>query len=382
MEKKVKVLTIIIFLVILFAAGIFTILGGRKTYSEFEKRKLAAFPKVTKDTVLKGEFQKGLDDFLNDHVVFRDQCVTVSSLANKMIGKKEQNGVYMCKDGYLIEKYEDKDFDKKEIKENVRCLTRFVNMATDSIGNKNVKIALIPSKVNALQSKLPLYASTSKMNEYMKDMLKSKLKNQEVLIDLGDTLKEHSDEYIYYKTDHHWTSLGALYGYQTLMKSMDLEMCTVSSKTDVSTNFRGTTFNKIHYAPQKDIITKYDVDTAKNCELEYDISGDKELRDNIYDESALDTEDKYNYFLGGNYGVIKIHTDCTNGKSLVLIKDSFANCMIPYLTYNFENIVMVDLRYLNSSIFDTLNEMEQIDSVVVLFNEEKFMQDSHLWLLE
>ena len=132
----------------------------------------------------------------------------------------------------------------------------------------------------------------------------------------------------------------------------------------------------------KDVITRYDISTAENCELEYDISGDKENRSSLYDESALDTEDKYNYFLGGNYGVIKIHTGKANGKSLVLIKDSFANCMVPYLTSNYENIVMLDLRYLNSSVFDTLNEMEQIDSVIVLFNEEKFMQDGHLWLLE
>lgn len=381
MEKRIKGLTVIIFLVILFATGIFTLKGGKKAYSAFEKRKLVSFPKITKDTILEGEFQKGLDDFLNDHVVFRDQCVTINSLANIMLGQKEQNGVYFGDDGYLIEKYDDQDFDKKDINENVRDLTRFVNMAADSIESENVRIALIPSKINALDSKLPLYASRSKMNEYMKNRLKMKLKHQEVLIDLGETLKDHSDEYIYYKTDHHWTGLGALYGYKALMKSMGMEACTVSSTTDVSRDFRGTTFNKIHFSVDEDVITKYEINTAENCELEYDISGDKENRSSIYDESALDTEDKYNYFLGGNYGVIKIHTGCKNGKSLVLIKDSFANCMVPYLTSNYENIVMLDLRYLNSSVFDTLNEMEQIDSVVVLFNEEKFMQDSHLWLL-
>ena len=234
MEKRIKVLTIIIFLIILFATGIFTVKGGKKTYSAFEKRKLASFPKITKNTVLDGKFQSGLDDFLNDHVLFRDQCITVSSLANKFLGQKEQNGVYYGDNGYLIEKYEDRDFDKKEINENVHYLSRFVNMAAGSIGSENIRIALIPSKVSVLKNKLPLYASSSKMNEYMKNRLENKLDDKNVLIDLSGTLKEHSEEYIYYKTDHHWTTLGAFYGYKTLMESMGMEACTVLSTTDVS----------------------------------------------------------------------------------------------------------------------------------------------------
>ncbi|MCR5736795.1 MAG: hypothetical protein K6G64_04000 [Eubacterium sp.] len=382
MEKKIRFLTVLIFLVIIYGIGIVTLVQKKNEYSEFEKRKLADFPKVKAKTIMKGEFQKQLNDYLNDHMVLRDQCITVSSLTSKSMGKREQNGVYFGKQQYLIEKYEDRDFSKKDIKDNVKYLSRFANMVAESLGPEKVRIALVPSKVSVLSNKLPKFIRKSKMNDYMKNLLKSKLKNQEILVDLKEVLMKHRNEYIYYKTDHHWTTLGAEYGYEALMDSMNQEKCVVIKEQTVCTNFRGTTFNKIHYSPSMDTIKKCEIESAQNCTLVYDISGEKKETNSLYDEEALKTEDKYNYFLGGNFGAIHIHTGCTNGKTLVLIKDSFANCMIPHLTYNYENIEVIDLRYLNSSIFDTLNELEQIDAVIFLFNEEKFMQDNHLWLLE
>lgn len=382
MEKKIKYLTLILFFVIIYGTGIVTLFHEKREYSEFEKRKLAEFPAMNAKTIMKGNFQKQFSDYLNDHMFLRDQCITVSALTSKSMGKREQNGVYFGKNDYLIERYEDQDFSKKDIRENVKYLSRFANMVAENLGPDKIRIALVPSKISVLQNKLPKFVRKSTMNDYMKSLLKSKLKNKEVLIDLKEVLMKHRNEYIYYKTDHHWTTLGAEYGYEALMDSMDEEKCVVIKEQTVCSDFRGTTFNKIHYSPSKDTIKKCEIESAKDCTLVYDISGEKKEANSLYDEEALKTEDKYNYFLGGNFGVIQIHTGCTNGKTLVLVKDSFANCMIPHLTFNYENIVAIDLRYLNSSIFDTLNELEQIDGVIFLFNEEKFMQDNHLWLLE
>ena len=376
MERKFKIITIVLFMVILCGVGLFTVLNGGKKYSVFEKRDLAKFPKTNVKTITKAKFQAGLDNFLNDHVVFRDQCIYLTTIVDKYMGRSEKGDVYFGKDGYLIEK--SIAAKPAKIKENVKYLSTFVNMAAEGIGSKNVKVVLIPNKENVLTDKMPKYAPISDDNIKMKSQLWNSLKDKKMLVDLTKDLKKHKDEYIYYKTDHHWTSLGAKYGYEMMMDSLGQKKLQGEKPKVVTDDFLGTTYNKIHYAPQKDLITKYNIKTAEEASVECE--EDSDITD-LYYEKALKQEDKYEYFMGGNFGVLKIHTGCTNGKTLVLIKDSFANCIVPFLTNNYENIVMVDPRYLGGSIMDSLSDIGKIDTMVVLFNEEKFMNNTDLWTL-
>lgn len=376
MERKFKIITIVLFMIILCGVGLFTVLNGGKKYSVFEKRDLAKFPKTNVKTITKAKFQSGLDNFLNDHVVFRDQCIYATTMVDKLMGRAEKGDVYFGKDGYLIEK--SIKAKPAKIKENVDYLSSFVNAAAEGMGSKNVKVVLIPNKENVLTDKMPNYAPTSDDNIKMKSMLWDALKDKNMLVDLTKNLQKHKDEYIYYKTDHHWTSLGAKYGYETMMDAMGEKKLKGEKSQVVADDFLGTTYNKIHYAPQKDIITKYNIKTAEKASVECEEAAD--ITD-IYYEKALNKEDKYEYFMGGNFGVLKIHTGCKNGKTLVLIKDSFANCIIPFMTNNYENIVMVDPRYLGGSIMDALSDIGKIDKMVVLFNEEKFMNNTDLWTL-
>ncbi len=363
-------------MIILCGVGLFTVLNGGKKYSVFEKRELAKFPKTNVKTITQAKFQSGLDNFLNDHVVFRDQCIYTTTMANKLMGRAEKADVYFGKDGYLIEKSISAKPEK--IKENVKYLSTFMNMAADSIGSKNVKVVLIPNKEYVLTDKMPKFAPVSDDNLKMKSMLWYTLKDKNMIVDLTKGLQKHKDEYIYYKTDHHWTSLGAKYGYEMMMDAMGEKKLRGEKSKVVTDDFLGTTYNKLHYAPQKDLITKYNIKTAEEASVECDDAAD--ITD-IYYEKALKKDDKYEYFMGGNFGVVKIHTGCTNGKTLVLIKDSFANCIVPFLTNNYENIVMVDPRYLGGSIMDALSDIRKIDTMVVLFNEEKFMNNTDLWTL-
>ena len=379
MEKKFKVITIVLFLIILFGVGIFTVLGGGKKYSEFEKRELAKFPKTNTKTIAKGKFQKGLDNFLNDHVVFRDECIYASTLVDKMMGRAEKAGVYFGKDGYLIEKNE--QVYPKDVRENVKYLSDFTNALSERVGSKNIKIVFIPNKINVLTDKLPKYATVSN-NNWMKALLWEKLKDKSSLVDLTEQLLKHKDEYVYYKTDHHWTSLGAKYGYEAIMKSLGKKPYLKMKPEVVADDFLGTTYNKIHYAPQKDLITKYNVKNA-TYKVTIDESGELSHMKDIYVEDALKSADKYEYFMGGNYGGVKIHNPNAPKRTLVLFKDSFANCIIPFLTNNYSDIIMIDLRYV-SSLDNTLNNLgfDKMDEVLFLFNEEKFMNNSHFWKLQ
>ena len=196
---------------------------------------------------------------------------------------------------------------------------------------------------------------------------------EKMILDLRPVMAQHKDEYIYYNTDHHWTTLGARYAYIEYMKN------TFSNEKEetVASDFLGTDYNKIHYYKTKDIIKKYEIPEADGATMEISDSGDLKKVNSIYDEKSLQTDDKYNYFLSGNYTRITIDTNAQTDKKLLLIKDSFSNSMLPFLCKDYKQIIMIDLRYVNSGVLGTLPEDWMPDDVLIAYNEEKFMQDTH-----
>jgi hypothetical protein len=191
-------------------------------------------------------------------------------------------------------------------------------------------------------------------------------------IDVRQTLLDHSDEYIYYRTDHHWTTDGAFYAYEEWCRSTgnrcpDREKLTVNI---VSGNFRGSLYSKILDADSAyDTIWTYgDFDGAVLLDRE-------EIRDSCYDESKLLEKDQYAYFFGGNYG--EVFVDGIGEGNLLVVKDSFANSFVPMLTQNYDTIYMVDLRYFNGDMTAYLTEHD-ITDVLVLYNISNFISDRNL----
>ena len=208
-----------------------------------------------------------------------------------------------------------------------------------------------------------------------------KEKAEGMVIDLRPTLKAHVDEYIYYRTDHHWTTLGALYAYQAMMNPTGPDISKYKTET-IEEGFLGTDYNRIHYYKNADTITHYVIPEADSAEMEINDSGDISQKQSIYEKNALQTADKYNYFFSGNYSAITIKTGAQNDKTLLIVKDSFTNSLAPFLCENYKTIILVDLRYVNSSIYDYLPKEGKLDDVWIVCNEEKFMQDTHQMYLQ
>ena len=101
-------------------------------------------------------------------------------------------------------------------------------------------------------------------------------------------------------------------------------------------------------------------------------------RDSLYDMTALEKKDKYELFLGGNYAKAVLRTGTENGKHLLLIKDSFANCFVPFLAGDYETITMVDLRYCREKIQPLA---DAADDILVLYEITNFAADSNLFKL-
>lgn len=371
MNHLKKMLPVIVFAVILFGLTGMGMTAEEKTYSEAEKRELQTLPKATKKTIKNGKFQKKYENYLSDQFPGRDDWVRVQTDLSKLFGKKESNGVYFGRDHYLLERYEDEDFEAERMKQNIEALADFVHRAEK---NADVKVMMVPTKTWVLRDKLPAFAPTYDEQSFY-DALESQLgeQAQEVLVPVKEVLEAHCDEEIYYRTDHHWTTLGAWYGYGAYVEATGGDPETVFEKRNFElacSDFYGTTYAKVNQAKQADDIYIYEPKAA--LQVVYNM-GEK-TTESLYEPEHLDTKDQYRVFTGGNQAVLEITGGVQNGKTLLVIKDSFANCMIPFLAEDFEKVVVVDLRQLNVGC-DALMELFAPTDVLVLYNSAQFVQD-------
>ena len=371
MKKFHYLLPVIVFACILFGLAVKGIAAEDKSYSTIEKRELQTMPKLTAKAVKKGTFQKKYETYLSDQFPGRDRWVQVQTDASRLMGKTISNGVYFGRDDYLLEYYPDSDFDTKQAAKNEKALAKLVK---DIAEDYRVHVMLVPTKTWVLQEKLPFCAPTYD-EQKMYDAMNNKLGAlaDRVMVPVQKTLEQHADENIYYRTDHHWTTLGAWYGYQAYLKAVGMDENLAEKKHEfvtVSDDFLGTTYAKVHQASRKDTIEAYEPETK--LDILYNM-GETDLT-TLFDPSFLEKDDKYSYFTGGNQAIIQISGGEKNGKTLLVIKDSFANCMIPFLAEDYENLIVVDLRQLNIGCRALIDSFAPTD-VLILYNTAQFAQD-------
>ena len=370
MKSYGKILPVLVFFGLVYALAVSGLVQEDKAYSASENRVLQKFPKLSKKRILNGKFQKKYEIYLSDQFPARDIWVQAKSKAERLSGKTESNGVFFGKDGYLLEKYTKEDFDKKQVRKNIRALEKFV----DGMDGLPVTVLMAPSKTDIMEKCLPPFAES-----YDESLLYEKLVEtlpEQTLLPIREELKKHADEELYYRNDHHWTTLGAWYGYQLYLSSVreteelpDMEKKKQALKT-VSENFLGTTYSKVNLYSRLDSIEIYEPEGEFS--VVYNM-GEK-TEESFYQWDYLEKKDQYSVFSGGNQGVLEITGGEKNGKTLLVVKDSFANCMIPFFMEDYEKIVVVDMRQLNAGLFMAVR-MYQPSEVLVLYNIVQFMQD-------
>lgn len=382
--KKVRIIIIIVFI------GFFVLISGAsliikdREFSPNENRYLAETPELSWDNILSGKFQDGLEDYLRDQVCFRDGWITVKTGIQKACGDTDIGGAYVGKDGYDFEKITPEDVDEKQVDRNIKAVEDYFMTASETIDKHKLSFLLVPTSGLVMQEKLPKNARLFDQAKYI-DQVQKAMKDYN-FVDVRDTLMDHNDEYIYYKTDHHWTSAGACLAYDVWSERTGGEAETEDGlvKNVVSDKFRGSLYSKIldadsaydeiwTYGLQKD-----DAFGSKDCTVTID---EKQQLDSIYDDEMLQKKDKYAYFLSGNYGQVHIQNQKAaskaKGKNILIIKDSFANSFVPFATQDYENIYMVDLRYYNGDMKSYLQE-HNITDVLVLYNISNFISDRNL----
>ena len=322
-EKKILFYNKIIdrFLMVFFIFAIFlimiiNILAKDKSFSEIENRTLTTMPKFTISSFMNGDFSEDFSSYINDNFAGRNGFLSIKTSFEKLLGKTKINSVYLGKKNYLIQSFTEASEEETS------------------------------AKINAINS-------------------------------FFNALYENKDNYVYYKTDHHWTSNGAYIAYTEFCKALGL---TAKSKDEfdivnVTDKFYGSLSSKIGVLGNtSDSIELY---VPKYSPMVVNYISEQFKSSTLFKSEALNTKDKYEVFTGGNHPLINIKSTGDPSKKLLLIKDSYANCFLPFLTSHYGEIFVVDLRYYYDNI-NTLIENNSITDLLFLFNANTFNSDDSI----
>ena len=351
---------------------IFTVLGllwPDQAFSESENRKLAQFPKITLASISDGSFLQGLGDYVADQFPLRDMWISLNLAMNKALGQKEASGVSPCADDSLMPVPSAPN--EEQLQRNLKAITTF----TSTHPTLNTVMSIAPNAVTVHADKLPANAP---VRDQKADLANIKANVSGVnFVDITEMLLAHKDEQLFYRTDHHWTSLGAYYAFEEIAPHLGIQAPSWSSYQiyTVSNTFEGTLSSKSGSHGALDKVEVYAPATAIAYYVTY--SGDQSGICSMYDRSALEKKDHYTVFFGGNYGRVDITTTADTGRCLLVFKDSYANCFMQFLYPYFDHITMIDPRYYYDNVENVIKS-EAITDVLYLYNLDTFLGDSSL----
>lgn len=362
----------IIFILTLFLFLIINVIVPDREKTVQENRMLVTKPKFRLSSLISGDYDEKFEAYMDDQFVGRDMWRKLKVTVDRIGGSRLENGVYIGTNGQLLEQIEVAD--ENHLAANIKAIKSF----SESQSKIPVRMMLVPDAANVLNHSLPALAKPEDQTQ-MFSMVRKDLGDSVEWIDVSTELNKHKTEKIYYKTDHHWTTLGAFYAFQAAAPSLGIEGDLSGKYVSyaVSDSFNGMLASKSGVnLGEKEQIDIY-VPTEEDTDLIVDYVDEGKRSTSLYDSSKLKEKDQYTVFLGGNSSLLDIRTVSTSTKRLLLVKDSFANSFIPFLTPYYREIVVVDPRYYSGTIND-LKDSYRISEVLFLYSGNTFFKDNNI----
>lgn len=362
----------IIFILTLFLFLIINVIVPDREKSVQENRMLATKPKFRLSSLISGDYDEKFEAYMDDQFAGRDMWRKLKVTVDRICGSRLENGVYIGRNGQLLEQIEVAD--ENHLAANIKAIKSF----SESQKKIPVRMMLVPDAANVLNHSLPALAKPEDQTQ-MFSMVRKDLGDSVEWIDVSTELNKHKTEKIYYKTDHHWTTLGAFYAFQAAAPSLGIEGDLSGKYVShaVSNSFNGMLASKSGVnLGEKEQIDIY-VPTEEDTDLIIDYVDEGKRSTSLYDSSKLKEKDQYTVFLGGNSSLLDIRTVSTSTKRLLLVKDSFANSFIPFLTPYYREIVVVDPRYYSGTINDLMDSY-RISEVLFLYSGNTFFKDNNI----
>ena len=335
----------------LFYGGILLCdLGGRdRAFSPLENRMLAQKPEWRLESVRDGSAQKDYEKYLEDQFPGRDGWIRVKTGVERISGKKDVNGVYFAPGNTLMERHpaEQGTWEKAD-----RKIGRLVKegSAISQIVTGQTAVMLVPSAAAIQRHRLPFFADEFDQEAVLTEAKKRTEEAGLLFVDSAGALRKHAAEEIYYGTDHHWTTLGAFYGYQAFLEAFGRKGTSLEAyeRIPVTDSFYGTLQAKVNLPVAADTITLF----RRNGEMEHPVRFVYEEKEapSCYFYDRLKTRDAYAFFLDGNVPLLEIRGEGPENSSILVIKDSYANCFVPFLTKDYGRILVLDKRYYRGDV--------------------------------
>ena len=329
----------------------------QKEFSENENRMLQTAPKLTLSKVLDGTYFRQLHDYYSDQIIFRSYLIEAKALCTLALGKKENNGVILTADGYIVETHSYTSENYQYLNKNLARIEKMMENL-QGMGVQSYSF-VVPRKVDILDEEFSSFYSNKRSQNVWNFVVEGHTS-------LVDSLKNAlSSNDIFYKTDHHLTVYGTYAVYLELSKALGFETIPLEQfniKT-LSNEFYGTSYSKSgFFFSEPDKIKAPLIDENK---YQTTIVDTGHIIDGLYDYSYLGKKDKYSTFLSGNNAHTRITDKTEEKETILLIKDSYAHALAPFLCAHY-NIELIDPRYFVGSIEKYITE-NNIEKVVSLF---------------
>lgn len=360
-ENTIHTVTSVFLTVAVLVLSVSFLLLKKQDFSESENRYLEPFPVFTWESVKSGQYMEDINSYLCDHFPLRDFFIGVKTKTEITLGKKEINQIFIGKDGYLIENYQ-KPVNTDQISQTLKKFGE-----KEELKGKELHLMLVPTAIYTYKNKLPEFApAADQMDTARKIYQDSGL----LPIDCSQDLLTHEkDGQLYYRTDHHWTTYGAYVGYLAFCREKGFTPIDLDGleKEIAADDFCGTIYSKVNdYSQKGDVITIYRNPSDKLTVFYEDT---KETTDSLYNLEYAGKKDKYSLFLNNLHPLIEItNENAESDRELALIKDSYANSMVPFLAHHYKKIYVFDTRYYKLGPSSFIKGHEGVTDVLVLYN--------------
>ncbi len=369
----VNLITVLLFFGIIIALSLITAFSEKESFSENQNKKLADFPKFSAKKVYNGSFTSGIESFISDHFAGHDGWITMKTGLEMLSGKRERNDIYILKDR-LVEKIPEPDM--TAVQKSIEGIKAY---AEDN--SVTPYIMIVPTQAEIYRDTLPPDAPNPDQQKFISNVYES-LSGSAVPIDVYSTLSANRNDYIFYRTDHHWTARGAFLAYTAAGSKMGYTPLKESDYDidHAGTDFRGTFYSKVLYDGTETDTLDIWLPTAGGSQPETEIystfGAEPEIHEGMYFREYLDVKDKYSTYFGTNQPMVTVRTGNEGGK-LLIFKDSYAHCYVPFLVPHYSEITMVDLRYIQIS-YKSLIDVSEYDHTLFLYNASTFMSDENI----
>lgn len=341
---------------------------------ELENRLASAWSPPSLESVMDGEWSREVEQFLKDRFPFRTELISGACLLEEaVLGRTEQDGILIGRDGHMFtRRFSWSEEEEKQLRKNIEAISSF---------GKNhpglVTAMIVPSASMIEPELLPAYAPQIGEDERFTQIIDSLAGNASVL-DLREIFTKHKDRGLFYRTDHHWTTDGAMLAYETYCDSVNLKPVLPEKGSAVEVSpFLGT-----HYAATRLWNVKPDVlcyyPSAVTMEI-YEIIGELEMVPSapkpLINQDKLSSYDKYGAFLDGNHGFTRIRGKGTG--RVLLVKDSYGNCFAPFLAESYGQVDVIDYRSYPYGL-ESLQEENKYDQILILYCFQSFVSDTRI----